>query len=133
LTATAARETALLCVRYALEKKAYDLTLIDIGPSSSIADYFLICTGRSDTQVQAIAQSIEENLAAIGIRPRSIEGLGRSQWVLMDYGDVVVHVFQEEARSFYDLERLWARCPVVTLPEPYRSQARDLHLVGAAR
>ena len=67
------------------------------------------------------------------VRPRSVEGLGKSQWVLMDYGDVVVHIFQEEARSFYDLERLWARCPVVTLPEPYRSQARDLQLAGAAR
>ena len=127
------RETALLCVRYALDKKAYDLLLLEVGACSSLADYFLICTGRSDTQVQAIAQSIQENLAALGRKPRTIEGLSTGHWVLMDYGDVVVHIFLESVRAFYDLERLWARAPVVTLPEPYRSQARDLQLAGAAR
>lgn len=126
------RETALLCVRYALEKKAYDLLLIDIERESSLGDYFLICTGRSDTQVQAIAQSIEENLARLGVRPLSIEGYTAGQWVLMDYGDVVVHVFYEPVRTFYDLERLWTKAPLVTLPEPYRSQARDLRLASAA-
>jgi len=127
------RETALLCVRYALDKKAYDLLLLEVGACTSLADYFLICTGRSDTQVQAIAQSIQENLAALGRRPRTIEGMNIGHWVLMDYGDVVVHIFLESVRAFYDLERLWARAPVVTLPEPYRSQARDLQLAGAAR
>ncbi len=126
------RETALLCVRYALDKKAYDLLLLEVGACTSLADYFLICTGRSDTQVQAIAQSIQENLAALGRKPRTIEGLSTGHWVLMDYGDVVVHIFLESVRAFYDLERLWARAPVVTLPEPYRSQARDLQLAGAA-
>ena len=127
------RETALLCVRYALDKKAYDLLLLEVGACTSLADYFLICTGRSDTQVQAIAQSIQENLAGLGRRPRTIEGMNIGHWVLMDYGDVVVHIFLESVRAFYDLERLWARSPVVTLPEPYRSQARDLQLAGAAR
>jgi ribosome-associated protein len=126
------REAALLCVRYALEKKAYDLVLIDVGKETSLADYFLICTGRSDTQVQAIAQSIEQNLAGLGVRPLSIEGYTAGQWVLMDYADVVVHIFYEPVRAFYDLERLWTRAPQVTLPEPYRSQARDLRLAGAA-
>ena len=114
MTSIDPRETALLCVRYALDKKAYDLLLLD-------------------TQVQAIAQSIQENLAALGRKPRTIEGLSIGHWVLMDYGDVVVHIFLESVRTFYDLERLWGRAPVVTLPEPYRSQARDLQLAGAAR
>ena len=127
------RETALLCVRYALDKKAYDLLLLDVSACTSLADYFLICTGRSDTQVQAIAQSIDENLRALGRKPRTVEGLRTGQWVLMDYGDVVVHVFLESVRAFYDLERLWARAATVTLPEPYRSQARDLRLAGGAR
>jgi ribosome-associated protein len=127
------RETALLCVRYALDKKAYDLLLMDVGECTSLAEFFLICTGRSDTQVQAIAQSIEENLRMLGRKPRMVEGLRSGQWVLMDYGDVVVHIFLESVRDFYDLERLWARAPLVTLPEPYRSQARDLRLAGAAR
>lgn len=132
-SSTDPRETALLCVRYALDKKAYDLLLLDVGGLTSLADYFLICTGRSDTQVQAIAQSIQESLAKLGRRPRMIEGLSGGQWVLMDYGDVVVHIFLESVREFYDLERLWMRAPVVQLPEPYRSQARDLHLASNAR
>ncbi len=133
MTAIQPRETALLCVRHALGKKAYDLLLMYVGESTSLADYFLICTGRSDTQVQAIVQSIHENLARLGLLARRIEGYSAGRWVLMDYGDVVVHVFQEEVRAFYDLERLWARAPIVTLPEPYRTQARDLRLVSAAR
>ena len=130
---TDSREKALLAVRYALEKKAYDLLLIDVSALSSLADYFLICTGRSDTQVQAIVQSIDEGLSQNGMRPLSIEGYSAGQWVLADFGDVVVHVFQEQVREFYDLERLWARAPRVALPEPYLSQARDLRLAGAAR
>jgi len=133
LTRADARERALLCVRFALEKKAYDLVLMEVGALTSIADYFLICTGRSDVQVQAIAQSVEENLERLGIRPLSIEGMTRGQWVLMDYGDVLVHIFYEPVREFYDLERLWARAPRVSLPEPYSSQARDLRLAGQAR
>lgn len=133
MTGTSSRETALLCVRYALDKKAYDLLLLDVAGLSSLAEYFLICTGRSDTQVQAIAQSIQENLARTGRRPLAVEGYSAGHWVLIDYGDVVVHVFQESVREFYDLERLWARAPQVSLPEPYRSQARDLRLASAAR
>jgi len=133
LTSADPRETALLCVRYALDKKAYDLLLMDVGQCTSLAEFFLICTGRSDTQVQAIAQSIEENLRKLGRKPRMIEGLRSGHWVLMDYGDVVVHIFLESVRDFYDLERLWARAPIVNLPEPYRSQARDLRLASAAR
>ena len=133
MTSPDPRETALLCVRYALDKKAYDLLLMDVGQYTSLADFFLICTGRSDTQVQAISQSIEEHLAALGRKPRTVEGMRTGHWVLMDYGDVVVHIFLESVRAFYDLERLWARAPIVTLPEPYRSQARDLRLAGAAR
>ena len=127
------RERALLCVRFALERKAYDLVLMEVGGLTSLADYFLICTGRSDTQVQAITQSIEENLVRLGIRPLSIEGYARGHWVVLDYGDVVVHIFDEPLREFYDLERLWARAPHVRLPEPYNSQARDLRLAGEAR
>lgn len=127
------RETALLCVRYALEKKAYDLVVMDVGGLSSLADFFVICTGRSDTQVQAIAQSIEENLRHLGVRPLATEGYPAGQWVLLDYGDVVVHIFLEDVRTFYDLERLWARAPRVQLPEPYRTQARDLRLASAGR
>ncbi len=133
MKSASSRERALLCVRFALEKKAYDLVLMEVGELTSLADYFLVCTGRSDTQVQAIAQSIEDNLRGLGIRPLSLEGQTRGQWVVLDYADVVVHVFYEPLREFYDLERLWARAPRVELPEPYNRQARDLHLAGGSR
>ena len=133
LNAIGSRDTALLCVRYALEKKAYDVLLMDVSDTSSLADYFVLCTGRSDTQVQAITQSVDQNLAQHGVRARSIEGYSTGQWVLIDFADVIVHVFLEQVREFYDLERLWARAPRVTLPEPYLSQARDLRSASAAR
>jgi len=133
LTHVDARDKALLCVRFALEKKAYDLVLMEVGRLTSLADYFLVCTGRSDTQVQAITHGVEDNLARAGARPLSIEGYARGQWTVLDYGDVVIHVFYEPVREFYDLDRLWARAPRVELPEPYGSQARDLRLANEAR
>lgn len=115
----------LACVRAALDRKAYDLVVLETGRLSSIADYFVICSGRSDTQVQAIVDGIEQALKADGARPLSVEGVERGQWALMDYGDVVVHVFQVPVRGFYDLERLWVRAPRVELPEPFHTQARS--------
>jgi ribosome-associated protein len=75
--------------------------------------------------VQAIAEGVRDHLASLGVRPLAIEGLERGQWVLIDFGDVVVHVFQVPIRTFYDLDRLWARAPRVDLPEPFQSQARS--------
>jgi ribosome-associated protein len=118
-------QRALECTRAALDHKAYDLVVLETGEVSSIADYFVICSGRSDTQVQAIAQAIEEALRERGERPLSVEGVSHGQWVLMDYGDVVVHIFYVPVRGFYDLERLWVRAPRVELPEPFQSQARS--------
>ena len=110
---------ALLLTRFALEKKAYDLVLMEVRDLTSIADYFIICSGRSDRQVQSIAQGIEEGLRGAGIRPHSVEGAGRGQWVLMDFSDVIVHIFYQPVREFYDLEELWGHAPRVELPEPY--------------
>lgn len=126
-------EKAILCAQSALDKKAYDVVVLDVAELTSLADYFVICTGRSDTQVQAITQSIEQGLAAQGIKPQAIEGYTRGQWVIMDYADVVVHVFFEPMREFYDLDRLWTRAARVALPEPYNSQAQDLRLAERAR
>ena len=117
-------DRALACTRAALDHKAYDLVVLETGRLSSIADYFVICSGRSDTQVQAIADAVMAELGREGVRPLSVEGLPHGQWVLIDYGDVVVHVFYVPVREFYDLERLWARAPRAELPEPFQSQAR---------
>jgi len=118
-------DRALECTRAALDRKAYDLVVLDVAALTSIGDYFVICSGRSDTQVQAIAEGVQEHLAELGVRPLAVEGLERGQWVLLDYGDVVVHVFQVPVRNFYDLDRLWARAPHVELPEPFQTQARS--------
>ena len=116
-----------------LDKKATDVLILQVAPLTSVADYLVIGSADSDRQASAIADHADGILSRSGSRARSIEGTRSSQWVLMDYGDVVVHIFLESVRAFYDLERLWARAPIVTLPEPYRSQARDLQLAGAAR
>ena len=125
MTALPGWERALECTRAALDRKAYDLQVLETGGVSSIADYFILCSGRSDTQVQAIADGVEEHLERLGTRPLAVEGRQRGQWVLLDYGDGVVHVFYVPVRAFYDLEHLWNRAPRVELPEPFQSQARS--------
>ena len=87
-------DRALECTRSALDRKAYDLVVLETSALTSIGDYFVICSGRSDTQVQAIAEGVRDHLASLGVQPLAIEGLERGQWVLIDFGDVVVHVFQ---------------------------------------
>lgn len=103
-----ARIRALLCAGEADRFKALDIVLLEVGEISSFADYFLICSGKSSRQVQGIADNMEAALAEHGFKPLGIEGRSEGQWVLMDYGDVIVHVFYEPVRSFYDLESLWA-------------------------
>lgn len=121
-------DKTLAAVGAALEKKAYDLIVLQAAHLSSIADYFVIVTGRSDVQVQAIARGIEERMDAVRLHPLAIEGMQHAHWVVMDYDDVVVHVFYEPVRDFYRLERTWSDSRQVVLPEPYNSQARDLTL-----
>jgi len=106
-----AKMKSLLCVKAAIEKKAVDPVLLETKKITSIADYFLICSGKSDRQVQAIAQAIEKDLKKRGIHPLGQEGGLEGRWVLMDYEDVVVHIFLEPVRAFYDLEGLWMDAP----------------------
>jgi ribosome-associated protein len=108
----------LCCAEAALDKKGTDLAILDVREITSLADYFVIVSGRSDTQVRAIADAVEERCRAAGRRPMSIEGSRNGQWILLDYGDVVVHVFYAPVREHYDLERLWARARRCELPAP---------------
>lgn len=101
-------------VQAALDRKAQDLRVLNLGPVSDFTDYFLICSGGSDRQVQAIADAVDETLRAEKVRPLHAEGYNNGHWVLLDYGDFIVHVFDEETRRFYGLERLWADAPEVT-------------------
>ena len=95
-------------VKSALGKKAKDLVLLNVGHLTSLADAFLICHGTSNRQVSAIAEHIQRDLKKQGIKALSVDGLKEGQWVLMDYGHVVIHVFFETTRSFYNLEGLWS-------------------------
>ena len=94
-------------VAAALDKKGSNLLVLNLSEISSFADYLVICSASSDRQAQAIADAIEERLRAAGRRPISVEGYAAARWILLDYGDVLFHVFLEESRRFYALERLW--------------------------
>ncbi|HSE05706.1 MAG TPA: ribosome silencing factor [Methylomirabilota bacterium] len=99
----------------ALEKKAINLVVLDLQGLSSVADFFLVCGARSTTQADTIAEAVRGALRAEGVRARHNEGSAESGWLLLDYGDVVVHVFLEETRDFYALERLWGDAPLVSV------------------
>ncbi len=101
-------------VAAAEDRKAVDLRVLHLEKVSDFTDYFLICSGTSERQVQAIADAVQERMREERVRPLHVEGYNRGQWVLLDYGDFVVHVFQEEPRRFYSLERLWGDAPDVT-------------------
>jgi len=96
------------------DRKGENLRVLALSEISSLADYFLICSGNSERQVRAIADAVVERLRAEKIRPHHVEGLQPGRWVLLDYGDFVVHVFDESTRAFYALEKLWADAPDVT-------------------
>jgi ribosome-associated protein len=94
-------------VRAAEEKKAMDMTVLRLAEITSFTDFFVICSGASTRQVQAIADAVIEQLKRLGLRPMNTEGYANAEWVLIDFGTFVVHVFTEASRRFYDLERLW--------------------------
>jgi ribosome-associated protein len=89
------------------DKKAEDIKIIDISEVSTIADYFVITNGTNKSQIQALSDNVGEKLAASGIQPKNIEGYNTANWILMDYHDILVHIFDKESRGFYDLERIW--------------------------
>jgi ribosome-associated protein len=103
-----------LFVKAVLGKKAESVVVLDVRGLTSIADAFIICSGRSNRQVSAVADHVERYLKKEGIRPLSIEGRKEGHWVLMDYGQVIIHVFYTETRTFYDLEGLWVDAKRIT-------------------
>ena len=111
------REKSEVCARLALENKALDLVVIELIGTTALADYFLVCAGTSERHTQAMSDHIEVSLKKEGILPRGIEGRTGGKWILMDYGDVIVHIFQDSERAFYDLEALWADCPRISVSD----------------
>ncbi|MFW6278831.1 MAG: ribosome silencing factor [Bacillota bacterium] len=102
------KENAFRAVKAAEDKKAKDIQLLEVSELTIIADYFVICSGNTERQVEAIARGIEEELAEKDIFPQRIAGKEDARWILLDYADFIVHVFHHEEREYYELERLWA-------------------------
>ena len=110
-------DRALLCAAQVLDKKTFNLRVLDVRRISSLTDFIVLASGGSDRQVQAAAESVHLGLKQQhGVRPLGIEGMNEGRWALIDYGDVMVHVFQETVRQFYDLDGLWRDAVEVALP-----------------
>lgn len=101
------KETALMAVNALEDKKAEDIRIIDISDISTIADYFIIADGSNKSQIQAMADNVSEVLGRAGVNLRQMEGYQNANWILMDFQDVIIHIFDRENRLFYDLERIW--------------------------
>lgn len=97
------------------DKKARDIQILDISEITSIGDYFIICSCGSTTQVKACADEVEEKMEELKIRPNHLEGYNGGNWILMDYGDIIVHIMQEETHEFYALEKLWSDAKEITV------------------
>lgn len=102
-------------IEAASEKKAKDTEILQLTGLSIMTDYFVICSGESTTQVRTIVDYIEEQLKKAGVKPYGIEGYSNSKWVLMDYSDIIVHVFEEETRQYYEIEKLWIDAPRIDI------------------
>lgn len=114
-----AKNCAQRCAAYTLDKKAFNVRLLEVKELSSLTDYLVLASGRSDRQVQAIAEAVRLGMKNDhGLPPLAVEGVNEGRWVLLDFGDVMVHVFQEPVRTFYDLDGLWQEAPELPLAEP---------------
>jgi ribosome-associated protein len=103
-------------VRAADDKKALDLTVLDLRKAAGFTDYFVICSGTNPRQIRTIADAVTESLSALGVKPAHVEGYSIGEWILLDYFDFIVHIFAQETRTFYGLERLWGSAERVELP-----------------
>lgn len=108
-----AKEIAVLAAQLITDKKGRNVTILELGNISILCDYFVICQGNSRVQTQAIADYLDEELGKAGIALRRREGFAEGRWILLDFGEIIVHIFQEEERGFYNLERLWGDAPLI--------------------
>lgn len=129
------KELALLCAQAAIDKKANHSIIFEVGKLGAFTDYFLITGGSNERQVQAIANSLDEMAKAKGMSRPLIEGYDEGRWILVDFGDVVIHVFHDYIREFYDLETLWAEAPRLKIPTEFYTAPAPLEqsLSAAAR
>jgi ribosome-associated protein len=116
-------ERICTALQAASEKKVIDPVVLDLREIASFTDYFVICSGANERQVQAISDAVYEQLKKAGEPAARVEGHNTAEWILLDYGDFVVHVFEQKARKFYDLERLWRESKRVTLPAEFTGES----------
>lgn len=121
-------ERALECARVAVDNKGSDVVLLELTKLSSVADYFLIVSGSSDRRVQSIAEALIKKMKELGVRPIGVEGVRGGRWALIDFGEIVAHVFFTEVRAEFDLEGLWFDAKRIKLPE---TAGKPGHVMGA--
>lgn len=119
-------ERVLMALHAASEKKALDVVILDLRPVATFTDFFVITTGANERQVQAISDEVYETLKKAGSPAARVEGYKTAEWILLDYGDFIVHVFEQKARQFFDLERLWRESKRVELPQGITSESSSL-------
>ncbi len=132
MTTNSVRPEIRAAVEAAQDKQAVDITVLNLSGAGAFAEYFLLCSGQSQPQIQAIGEAIEERLEREGRRVAHREGKSSAEWVLLDYGDFVVHIFSERARQYYDLERLWRSAERVTFPAPSAHASSRSNVEGDA-
>lgn len=118
-------DSILMALAAATEKKAINIVVLDLREIASFTDYFVIANGANERQVQAISDEVVETLKKAGTRVNRVEGYKTAEWILLDYGDFVMHIFNEKARAFYDLERLWRESKRVELPGEFSADQRS--------
>ena len=132
MTLNSLRPEIRSAVEAAQDKQAVDITVLNLSGAGAFAEYFLLCSGQSQPQIQAIGEASEEKLHRQGRRVAHREGKSSAEWVLLDYGDFVVHIFSERARQYYDLERLWRSVERITFPAPSPLPASQSNAEGDA-
>ena len=120
------KQLAKTAIEALLDRKATEIVLLRVTKQTTLADYYIICTGTSNTQLRAIADAVDESMSKqYGLEPKSIEGYRSASWILLDYGSVIVHAFKSDTRQFYDLERLWADARKLNVDEFLASDDGD--------
>ena len=120
------KQLAKTAIEALLDRKAAEIVLLRVTNQTTLADYYIICTGTSNTQLRAIADAVDESMSKqYGLEPKSIEGYRSASWILLDYGSVIVHAFKSDTRQFYDLERLWADAQKLNVDEFLASDDGD--------
>lgn len=120
------KEMAIMAANAMDEKKGASITVLELQDLTVLTDYFVVATGNSRTQTQALADGVEKKLKEAGILGQRLEGYSEGRWILMDYGSVIVHIFQEDERNFYKLEKLWADAPALPYEEVFGRTAEEI-------